>query len=358
MTTGMNAEKLRLFDACGCSYREFAELPTYDLSQAMQINMPNCHRVMREEGLVRARKEMQFLKRSGVRALLATDEEYPERLANSPDAPAVIFVLGKGNLSSKHILSVVGTRRPTPQGVKHCSTFITELAQQIDDLNIVSGLAYGIDSVAHSTALQQGVTTTAVLAHGLDMVYPAGHRDLAVSIIRKGGLLVSQYGSGIKPFRQHFLERNRVVAALADGTFVVESAIKGGALSTANVAFDLNREVFALPGRIDDEMSAGCNAFIHKNKAQLVLNAETIIKSLNWEKKSTAKTPQQKSLFPEIDKNQEAVLNALQSLQEPITIDAIRNITQITVAKITAALSELEFNGLVLRHPGNRYSKN
>ncbi len=358
LSPGMTAQALCSFDEHGGDYAAFAELSCPDLSKIVEADMGHCRQVHRQEGAIRATREMQFLSRSTVRAVLATDPDYPERLLQLYNAPAVIFTLGRGNLSAPHPLAVVGTRKPTPQGAKHCTDFVNALADSVDGLNIVSGLAYGIDSLSHSAALQKKVTTTAVLAHGLDMVYPAAHRDLASAIVHSGGVLVSQYPSGEKPRRQRFLERNRIIAALCDGTLVVESAQHGGSLSTANTAFELDREVFAIPGRIDDEMSQGCNLLIHRNKAQIALSADTLIDAMGWQRKQSAGSARQGSLFPELTSDQKLVVDILKSQQKDLTIDIISTLAHMSIPRVMVALSELEELGIALRQPGNRFTNN
>lgn len=307
--------------------------------------------------LAKASADIKRYESKRVNLLSIFDDDYPVRLREIPDAPPLIFVLGSTDFESLHIASIVGTRKPTPYGLNFCKSIVDELSKYFYDLNIVSGLAYGIDCAAHKSALEVGKKTTAVVAHGLDMIYPAAHRDLAMDIINKGGTILSEYPFGEKPFRQHFLERNRIIAGLSDVTIVVESAIKGGAMSTAHTAFSYSREVMALPGRINDPQSEGCNLLIRKEKARLITCAADLIEATGWQPENIVLDSRQRNLFPELSGDGKIIYDAIRfSNEQPVQIDKLMQLTRLPMSRLMAQLSELEFEGVLLKHPGNRYS--
>lgn len=310
---------------------------------------------MREEALNRAREEEEFMERHNIRGLFCLDEDYPSRLMEMTSPPKMLFMLGNCSLESAHNLSVVGTRRCTQGGMDFCRRFIQDLSPLFEDLCVVSGLAYGIDSVAHSAALETGRSTVAVLAHGLDTLYPAAHRNLAREIIARGGALLSEYPSGIKPFRGRFLERNRIVAGLSDAVAIIESEVKGGAMSTANTAFSFNREVFAMPGRPTDQMSAGCNRLIAQQKAHLLTNADDFIEEMGWKPSGLRLTGEMRCLFPELEGDAKRVYDFMRYKREACSPDTIHAAISMPVATVISVLGELEFDGIVVRLPGNKY---
>ena len=254
------------------------------------------------------------------------------------------------------MISIVGTRKPTPYGLDFCNRFVDELAGYFPDATIVSGLAYGIDAAAHIKALDKDIPTVAVVAHGLNMIYPAAHRNLAKEIIRSGGSILSEYPFDTAPFKPNFLARNRIVAGLSDVTIVVESNVKGGAMSTANFAFLYNRDVMALPGRISDEQSSGCNLLIRKNKAHLIECAADLMGITGWQPMGISVDTRQRNLFPELDGDSGKIYELLKYNKEPVQMDHLVHATGIATSKLMSLLNELEFDGVIMRHPGNRYS--
>ena len=223
---------------------------------------------------------------------------------------------------------------------------------EIRILIIVSGLAYGIDIAAHKAALSNNLQTIGVLGHGFKTIYPSVHASVARSMINKGGLL-TDFISDALPERNNFLKRNRIIAGLSDATLVVESGIRGGALITADIANSYNRDVLAVPGRPDDQWSAGCNSLIRNNKAALVECSDDIEYFLNW-KSERSKPPVQRTLFSELDENEKLVYELLVK-QGEMNIDAICRSTGIPVYKLSSLLLQMEFKGLVKCYPGNLY---
>ena len=220
---------------------------------------------------------------------------------------------------------------------------------------IVSGLAYGIDIMAHKACLKHNVPTAAVLAHGLNTIYPTSHRNIAADIVHSGGALITDYSSQSHINKGNFVARNRIVAALSDCTIVVESAEKGGALITAQLASSYNREVFALPGRSTDEFSSGCNKIIMNNEASLITSAHDVLHAMQWKSKNESGKPRQKTLFPETTPEEDLILNMLKNNDE-MHINTLTARLNLPVYQILSNLVELEFKGLVTALPGCRYT--
>ncbi|MDE7081345.1 MAG: DNA-processing protein DprA [Muribaculaceae bacterium] len=357
---GATLNTLRSITDAGISLPDLFSLP--DATIAARLHSPLPHHLdshHRAEALRAAQKEMTFIDRHHIQVHYADDPSYPMRLSQIQSPPPVIFQLGATDLNTPHPISIVGTRKMTPYGAEATRRITAELAGYFPDLCVISGLAYGVDSVAHTTAIDSRVTTIAVVAHGLDTLYPAQHRDLARRIIASGGSILSQYPSGVRPFRANFLERNRIVAGLADATIIIESEIKGGAMSTARHAFEANREVLALPGRTIDPISAGCNHLIRTHRASLLTSASDITELTGWQPlgiSPNASPGQPRSLFPELDGDAHTICEYLRSQTVPRLPDEIHHHTSIPMPRLIALLSDLEFDGLLLRHPGNRYT--
>lgn len=357
MVKGITAATVRGMEELGVEADAFFSLPMKELSEALGGgDASRFEQLDREEALARARREIQFMKKHSIKASFMLDDDYPRNLREAPDAPIVIYTLGDTDLNADRSIAIVGTRKPTGNGVETCRKITEDLGVYFPDLLVVSGLAYGIDAAAHTAALDNSLATAAVMAHGLDMIYPSAHRELARRIVKNGGCIISEYPSGEKPFRQRFLERNRIVAGLSAATIVVESAIKGGAMSTANIAFSYSREVLAVPGRPSDEQSAGCNSLIKRGKASLAVCAADVMEALNWQPEQMKVDVTQRNLFPELDGNCKIIYDTLRFSKNPMSVDTLHTATSIPVAEIMSLLGEMEFDGIVLKHPGNRYT--
>ena len=354
---GINAPLLREIYERKVDAEEFFRISSRELMQKLRItDNPIIEKLRREEALSASYKELEIVRRHNIMPLFLLDDNYPERLAEIEDAPIILYCLGNPNIENEHNISVVGTRRPTPYAIDFTNKLIKDLSEYFPDLCVISGLAYGVDAQSHKKALENKVKTVAVVAHGLNMIYPASHRDLARNIIRAGGAIVSEYPFGVNPYKPHFLARNRIVAALSDVTVVVESAIKGGAISTANFAFSYSREVMALPGRITDENSSGCNLLIRKQKASLISNAADLIETTGWQPLNLNINPRQRNLFPELEGDFKIIYELLKFSNEPLQADKICNLANLSASTVLSVLGELEFDGIVIRHPGNRFS--
>ena len=348
---------LREFIDRGVSPELFFTLSTKEL--VAKLGVPSDHefdKIAREEALAKARNEWNKIKPHNIQPLFVLDDNYPESLAETYDPPIILYKLGSTDLNGDHLLAVVGTRKPTPYGVDFCNRMVGEIAEYFPDAVIVSGLAYGIDATAHKKALEKKLATVAVVAHGLNMIYPAAHRNLAKEIVRSGGAIISEYPFDTKPFPPNFLARNRIVAGLSQVTVVVESNIKGGAMSTANYAFMYNRDVMALPGRSSDDLSSGCNLLIRKNKAHLIECAADLIEVTGWQPLNIPLDPKQRNLFPELEGDSQRIYELIKNSNEPVQLDRLINQTGLPASQIISLLSELEFDGIIIRYPGNRFS--
>lgn len=302
----------------------------------------------RIEAYERANKEMAFAKKHGIEILTFSDKRYPQRLRQCYDAPSVLYYRGTADLNSSRVVSIVGSRNATIYGKKIC----VELMEGLTDYNVlvVSGLAYGIDSCAHKESVKYSIPTVGVLGHGLDMIYPAANRKLAVAMLGNGGLL-TEFPSLTKPDRQNFPQRNRIIAGLADVVIVIEAAMRGGALITAEIANNYNRDVCAFPGNIDQEYSEGCNFLIKSNRAHLISRVKDLEYLMNWEKEYKTPVLAPAKADPTLTSIEKRLVELINK-NGPIGIDEISSEMQVIQGKIVMALLELEMKGLVVALPG------
>lgn len=339
---------------------EFLTISDMELSMRLKLGRGySFSRNDREDALHRAEQQRPWLERESVEVYSLLDPTtYPKRLEQCIDAPVNLFQCGSLNLDSRNAVNIVGTRRATNYGLGFVREVVGELKRIVPDLIVFSGLAYGIDAAAHNAALIEGVPTAGVMAHGLHMIYPAQHRQLAQQIIHAGGAIVSEYPFGDKPHRQSFLERNRIIAGLSDVTIVVESAIKGGARSTAADAASYGRETFALPGRLGDATSEGCNRLIADGAAMMITSIKDIVASLSIDCKEITAHAAQPSLFeePQLTPEQKRLLDFLKNSDAPVQTDHIANYMGVPISKLLAILGEMEMDGIIERLPGNRFA--
>lgn len=307
----------------------------------------------RDAALRRAEEEVAFVEKHDIQTCFFEDADYPSALRNTPDAPLLLYAKGNMQLSDGHFLSVVGTRMPSDRGRQLCHDLVVDLAAKVPNLTIVSGLAYGIDVTAHKAAMEAGIPTVIIPAHGLDRIYPSVHRQIAVQALEQGGIL-TEYMSKTEPERTNFLARNRIVAGLSEATVVVESKAKGGSLVTADIAFSYGRDVFAFPGRPGDETSMGCNRLIRNNIASLITCADDLIESMMWESKPSAQTSMM-SLMVDLTKDEESVLSVVRGNEDGSHINDIVTASGMTYAEVSALLFQLEMKGVVRSLPGSRY---
>ena len=311
--------------------------------------------IVNQDVLKRAEEEINFIEKNKIQPLYFTEKNYPFRLKECHDAPVIIYAKINCNLNNGKFVSVVGTRNATSEGKENCVKMIAGLAAVFPETVIVSGLAYGIDICAHKAALDNGLTTIGVVGHGLDRIYPHTNRATAVKMLNNGGL-ITEYMSGTNPDRQNFVQRNRIIAGLSDAVVIVESAVSGGALITANVANDYNRDVFAFPGRVGDVCSGGCNALIKNNQAALIENANDLIRAMNWEKPaSNTEQNIQPLLFTDLSEEEQEIVVLLRSNPEGLQINEIAIQTGKLVSKTSSLLLQMEFKNILRCYPGNVY---
>lgn len=314
---------------------------------------------VRAESIVRfrdfslAEEEIRFMEKHQIRPVFLSDPAYPKRLLNCYDSPTLLFMKGEADLNAARMVAIIGTRSNTEYGRQQTEKLVEALAAA--KVTIVSGLAYGIDAIAHKAALKYEVPTIGVLAHGLDQVYPATHSGMAKDMCRTGGGLLSEFRFGVKPDKHNFPSRNRIVAGMTDGTIVIETGDKGGSMITAELANNYNRDVFALPGKVTDPKSAGCNQLIRSNKAVLLTDPAQLIGLMGWEEKTKkpAKTSQ-RELFIELSPEERIIVNLLRE-KESLPIDELNHLSGLSSSGVAGALLNLELQSVVLSLPGKQY---
>lgn len=304
--------------------------------------------------LERAEEEIAYCEKEKITPLFYTDEKFPFRLKQCEDAPVLLFYKGTADLNAEKIISIVGTRNATNYGKKIAEKIIEELSPLAP--LIISGLAYGIDIIAHRASLKHNLPTVAVLAHGLDLIYPSDHANTAKQMIKQGGLL-TEFISRTDMMPEYFPRRNRIIAGIADAVIVIESKKTGGSLITADIANSYNRDVFAVPGRLDDLASEGCNFLIKSNKATLIQSAEDVIKAMNWDVKSQKPVKLQQELFAHLSEEEELIVNLLKA-KKNAHIDVLSNETNLPMNKTASLLLNLEFSGIIKSLPGKIYELN
>jgi len=295
-------------------------------------------------------RELWLMDRFGVQLCHFLDASYPQRLKRCPDAPVSFYYKGSGEFNRPRMLAVVGTRNATSYGVKSLSKILDDLKES--NIATVSGLAYGIDTVAHEESLNFGIPTMAVLGNGLHTVYPQTNKALSERILANGGTLISEFDFDTGPDRMNFPARNRIIAGMSDAVLVAESGIKGGSIITANIASSYNRDIFAIPGTIFDEMHAGCHELIRKNIAAMVTCGKDLLEMMNWD--SVEKTIQTQ-LFPELSDEEDIIYKFL--LQGKKNIDEIsEHCAQFSPSKLAGLLLTMELKGVIFALPGKSYS--
>lgn len=333
---------------------EFFTLSEKELQSILQTKVKMTEYAYRQEILDKAKVENDFVTKNRIKTTYFTDNDYPSRLSHTHDAPILYYSKGDCNLNASKIISIVGTRHATAYGKHFCEKFIEEIKSLVDDVVIVSGLAYGIDIYAHRAAINNNIPTVAVLAHGLNTIYPSTHRKDAIDIINSNGSLITDYMSTDKIHPGNFVARNRIVAGLADCTLVVESAEKGGSLITAGIASSYNRDVFAVPGRINDTYSKGCNKLIRSNSASLITSASDLVAAMRWETFTSNKDAKQMSIFQDISDEEQRIVDYLQQNNET-HINVLCNTLSMPMSQLMGTLIELEFKGIIQSLPGAKY---
>ena len=306
------------------------------------------------EAMGHAERELEFIAKHGIQTYYYRDDNYPFRLKQCPDAPVLLF--GKGNLrlNEGKFVSIVGTRTASENGKELTRQLVLDLAKRIPDITIVSGLAYGIDVAAHRAALEAGVSTIIVPAHGLDRIYPTVHRQVAVEALEKGGIL-TEYPSETEPDKINFVARNRIVAGLADAVVIAESKLKGGSLITACDANDYSRNLYAFPGRPKDINSQGCNNLIRTNRAMLINSAEDLINDMQWQSCAQPVQLEMEDLMADLDSVEKQLVKLVRTAEDGIHIDEVAEKMALPYAQVAASMMVLEMSGFVKVLPGNMY---
>ena len=331
----------------------------FDMDERELQQLTNSHNKMLETGyrrqqLERAQRELEFVLSKNIKVTYFKDEDFPKRLRQAPDAPLLLYCLGECNLNAPKIVSVVGTRKSTAYGSAFCDTFVKELVEAVPGVVIVSGLAYGTDINAHRAALRHHTPTVAVQACGLNRIYPGHHRNDAVTIVRQGGMIVSDYQSQDDIHRGNCLARNRIIAALSDCTVIVESADHGGSLVTARIAQSYDRDVFAVPGRTGDEFSKGTNRIIMQNNAALITCADDLLNAMRWQRENAKAA--QLEIFPQLTDREKTVLNRLRAAGKDLHVNELANELQLPLYKLMSTLVELDSKNMIVTLPGCRYT--
>ena len=310
-----------------------------------------------DEARKRAEVELEYDLKYGIQPICMNDERYPQRLKECDDAPLMLFYKGNANLNQQRVINIVGTRHCTPYGEDCIRRFITDLKQLSPQVLIVSGLAYGVDIVAHRQALANGYETVGVLAHGLDDLYPSRHRETALRMIEQGGLL-TEFLTQTNADKINFVRRNRIVSGMSDACILIESAAHGGGLITCDISQAYGRDVFAFPGKVGDAYSEGCNNLIRSNGAGLITSAADFIKDMGWQDDATLMRAKQqgieRSLFPELSPEEQLIVNALAKTND-LQINLISVKTNIDISRLTSLLFTLEMKGVIKTFAGGMY---
>lgn len=314
------------------------------------IGEARANAILQNNAIAEAEKHLAFIEKHKIEVFFYGDDNYPKRLRNCFDAPLLLYYKGTADLNHSRIVSVVGTRNATAYGKMLCK----QLAEVLQPYNVVitSGLAHGIDAAAHKESLNFGIPTVGILGHGLDRIYPAVHKELTLKMVHNGGLL-TEFLPGTNPDRENFPKRNRIIAGIADVTVVVEASLKGGALITAEIANSYNKDVYAFPGRTNDEFSEGCNFLIKTNRAGLINNPMDLIYYLGWDAEAEKKESVQVKMPLNLTKDEQLIYNLLEV--EALGIDELSLRINIAQSKLAIILLTLEMQGVIVSLPGKLY---
>jgi len=344
----INAKKL--ISHCGTAKNVLNE-KRFNLEKINGIGSYTIKYLFDAENLKAAEKELKYLQKNTIEPLYFESEKYPEKLKHCIDAPIVLFKDGNFDLKNKPIISIVGTRNITTYGRDFCEKLISDLKEY--NPIIVSGFAYGVDICAHKSALKNNLDTIGVLAHGFEEIYPKSHKKYISEMNGNGGFITEFWHDDVL-IRENFLKRNRIVAGISEATIIIESASKGGSLVTADIANSYNRDVFAIPGRVTDNFSKGCNDLIKRNKAALLTSANDLIEMLNWDIEQQVVKPIQKQLFVELEEVEQRIYDFLFDEGKEL-LDVIAINCELPVYRATSVLFNLEMKGLVRPLPGKLY---
>ena len=339
-----------LISYCGSATSVFKAKKS-SLLKIPEIGEITANSVISFKDFSKAESELKFIEYHNIKTYFYASQNYPYRLKTNNDCPVLLYQLGDADLNADKIISIVGTRNPTDYGRNFCETLIENLAGT--NVSIISGMAYGVDICAHKAALKNNLPTVGVLAHGLDRLYPAEHKKHAKSMMKSGGALVTEFLSGTNPDRENFPKRNRIVAGLSDAVIVVETALRGGSMITAELAWQYDRGLMALPGKINDEKSAGCNFLIKTNKAEMIENADDLLKSLGWTISKNS-LPKQKELPINLSEEEKKLINLFKK-ENMLEIDKLISLSGLSSGQVALTLLDLEIKGIIKTLPGKRF---
>ncbi len=341
-----------LVSYCGSASEVFRKNKS-QLAKLPGFGTVHADKILRFKNFSKAEQELIKCEKHEVEIIFFTDKGYPKKLKHAPDSPTLMFYKGKASLNNPKTVAIVGTRRSTSYGREFTEYIVEKLAAH--NALIVSGLAYGIDITAHKAALKNNLDTIGVMASGLDVIYPSMHRSIANEMLQQGGLL-TEFLIGEKPEAHNFPSRNRIIAGMCDLTIVVEAAEKGGALITAEIANSYNRDVFALPGNIENKYSRGCNNLIKQNKANLITSISDIEYIMNWQPTSNPAEQEDKYYdYTQLTEEEKSIIETLREQKSGMIIDELSWKSQIPLNKLASLLLNLEFNGIVKTIPGKKY---
>lgn len=343
-----------LISYCGSAEAVFSQNKT-QLLKIPGIGKGIAENILKQKVFEYAEKEIEFITKYNINAISYLDKAYPNRLSNCADAPIILFQKGNTNLNQQKIISIVGTRKATHYG----KSFVADFLEQIADKNIlvVSGMALGIDGQAHKSSVENNIETVGVMGHGLNHFYPEQNKNTAKEMLKQNSSLLSEYNSQESFVPANFPKRNRIIAGMADATIVVESEIKGGSIITANIANTYNRDVFAVPGRIKDRYSIGCNFLLKTYKANIIESAQDLLKHMIWDDESSLKKSKikQMEMLIGLEPAEQKIVDVL-SEHTQLTTDQIMIESKYTAGKVATTLLELELRGIVVGLPGNNYA--
>ncbi len=343
----------KLINHCGSAENIFKSKPSF-LKRIDGVGSVLLHNLKDTTVFKKAESEFHYIKENAIDVVYFLEDDYPERLKHCIDGPILLFSTGKINWNTRKVISIVGTRQITSYGTEFCKKLIEDLAP----LNpiIVSGFAYGVDIVAHQVAMDHGLQTIGVLAHGMNQIYPKTHKKYVAKMEQNGGFL-TEFWSTSNPEKENFVRRNRIVAGISEATIVIESAEKGGSLITATLANDYNRDVFAVPGRVSDKLSQGCNSLIKTQRAHLMTSAADLIYILNWEIDSEVNhdaKPIQKQLFVTLDYEEQKIYDYLLKNGKQL-LDVLAIECDFPVYKLSSILLNMELKGVIRPLPGKLF---
>ena len=353
---GIGSITLRKLISFAGSAKNVFSLSYNQIKQIPRVTSSIISELKSDKYIRQAEEELAFCDKNNVEVLNIYSKNYPSRLKNCKDAPLVLFYRGNCNLNNLKIIGIVGTRNFTAYGKQLVDRFLSDLAASHDNVLVVSGLAYGIDQAAHRAALKNNIPTVGVMGNGIDTIYPAAHRELAVEMLENGGIL-TEFTKGVKPDAPNFVKRNRIIAGMCDAVIVVESKIRGGSLITADLAFSYNRDVFAFPGKVGDVNSEGCNKLIKSQKAALIESVSDLEYIMNWIPVDRTQSKSiQKDLFSQLTIEEQTIMELILE-DDTIGVDYLCGKLGLPISQLSPILLSMELKGVIKSVPGNQYSK-